>query len=548
MNSTSMWSHKQLLRAALVFSTVAVATLAVLPGVAGADPPAIPDAPTNVTTGPYTQGDNFVQVNWTASNLANPPVSLYTVTSSPGGLTCTTNGAVECTVQNLVAGTDYTFTVVGTNDQGSSSPSKPSVGFTPTQVPGPPEGLTINYTQGTTSFTADWSAPTTGYPALTSYQVTLNPGGNTQTLGPTVTEADFTGLTAGTSYTVGVAGVNAVGTGTLSTSAPVTVTGIPGPVTNPTAGYLAGTSGITVTWGVPTTGYPTPTSYTVTSSDGTTCTSATLSCTFTSLTPGQTYTFSVTATNSVGTGPSATTNSVTVSKPPSTPGAPTFPALKANTTKVSLSWAPSSGCGSGCTYAVLANGTKITSTSTTHQIVSGLAYGTSYVFTVTATSATGTSNPSSASKPATAWRTFLRAGATLPAGQRLYSANRAYYLEILSNGHLSVSRASRAYWTAPGGTGTSLTVSTTGNVIFSNGSTRVWSSKTSLGHGTWILEISSVGARDIYNGSRLVWRSNGGLVRKAHAPKAPTKRPVTTTTVRRTTPTTTTTVPGVPLP
>jgi len=58
------------------------------------------------------------------------PISLYTVTSSPGGLTATTNGTFA-TVTGLTNGTAYTFTVTATNSVGTSSASAASNSVTP---------------------------------------------------------------------------------------------------------------------------------------------------------------------------------------------------------------------------------------------------------------------------------------------------------------------------------------------------------------------------------------------------------------------------------
>lgn len=69
-------------------------------------------------------------------------------------------------------------------------------------------------------------------------------------------------------------------------------------------------SSSTVTWAAPASnGGGAITSYLVTSSQGQTCTTATLTCTVTGLTNGTSYTFSVTATNSAGPGPSSTASS-----------------------------------------------------------------------------------------------------------------------------------------------------------------------------------------------------------------------------------------------
>jgi hypothetical protein len=88
---------------------------------------AVPDAPTAVTAARGTAA-NSITVSWTAPAAnGTPAVTGYTVTSTPGNLTCRPVGtATTCTVTGLTAGTSYTFRVVATNVLGNSAPSAPS--------------------------------------------------------------------------------------------------------------------------------------------------------------------------------------------------------------------------------------------------------------------------------------------------------------------------------------------------------------------------------------------------------------------------------------
>ncbi len=57
--------------------------------------------------------------------------TLYTVTSSPGGFTCSTT-STSCTVSGLTNGTSYTFTATASNTAGTSAASAASTAVTPT--------------------------------------------------------------------------------------------------------------------------------------------------------------------------------------------------------------------------------------------------------------------------------------------------------------------------------------------------------------------------------------------------------------------------------
>jgi hypothetical protein len=127
-------------------------------------------------------------------------------------------------------------------------------------------------------------------------------------------------LTNGDSYTFTVTATNGVGTGSASTaSSPVMPATVPDA---PTSVVALGTVGsATVSWSAPASdGGSTITAYTVTAVDSTTpanggqtCTwtAGPLTCSVLALTAGDLYTFTVTATNGVGTGAaSAPSNSV----------------------------------------------------------------------------------------------------------------------------------------------------------------------------------------------------------------------------------------------
>jgi alpha-tubulin suppressor-like RCC1 family protein len=163
----------------------------------------------------------------------------------------------------------------------------------------------------------------------------------------------------------------------------------------------AGNTQVAVTWTAPTwDGGSSVTGYTVTASPGgATCSTASTSCSVTGLTNGTAYTFTVTATNSIGVGPaSAASSSVT---PATTPGAPTGVSAWAADTTAFVAWtAPSSTGGAAITSytasAVPASGPTITcSAASTPCQLTGLTGSTTYTVSVTATNSAGTGSASS---------------------------------------------------------------------------------------------------------------------------------------------------------
>jgi c-di-GMP-binding flagellar brake protein YcgR len=266
-----------------------------------------PDAPVTVIA---------VAGNGQATISFNPPANTgggqilsYTVTSSPGSFTAT-GGSSPLTVTGLTNGVTYTFTVTATNANGTSISSATSNAVTPATVPGAPTIGTA--TRGNGQATVTFSAPASnGGSTILYYTVSSNVGGFTATGGSS--PITITGLTNGQAYTFTVTATNAVGTSTPSaTTSSVT------PATVPDAPIIGtatrGNGQATVTFTPPVSNGGDAISYYTVSSNigGFTATGGSSPITITGLTNGQAYTFTVTATNAVGTStPSATTNSVT---------------------------------------------------------------------------------------------------------------------------------------------------------------------------------------------------------------------------------------------
>ncbi len=372
----------------------------------------MPGAPTGVTA---TSGaDASSVVSWTApASDGGAAINNYTVTSSPGAFTCATS-TTSCTVTSLTNGTAYTFTVTASNFIGTGSPSSasapatPAAPVAPATVPGAPTGVTATSNADASSFVS-WTAPTTdGGSAITGYTVTSTPGGIT--CATVATSCTVTGLTNATTYTFTVTATNAIGTSLASAASgpatPATPATAPSAPTGVTATSNANASSV-VSWTAPASnGGWSITGYTVTSTPGgSTCaTGASTSCTVTALTNGTAYSFTVTATNAIGT--SLASSPSAPATPATVPNAPTGVSATsgANASSV-VSWtAPATNGGAIITnYTVTSSPSGITcsTTSTTSCTVSGLTNGTAYTFTVTATNAAGSSVASTPSAPAT---------------------------------------------------------------------------------------------------------------------------------------------------
>ncbi len=260
----------------------------------------VPGAP---TIGSATAGNTQASVAFSApASNGGANISGYTVTSNPGGLTGTGAGS-PITVTGLTNGVAYTFSVTATNSAGTSSASAASNAITPAS----PQTITFN-----------------------------NPGAQNFGTAPTLTATSTSGLTVTfTSSTTGVCTItsggllNFVTAGTCTINADqagdssflaapqvsrsFTVTAVvAGAPTAATA--TAGDTQASIAFTAPVnTGGATISGYTVTANPGgLTGTGATSPIIVTGLTNGQAYTFTVTATNSAGTGAaSVASNSVT---------------------------------------------------------------------------------------------------------------------------------------------------------------------------------------------------------------------------------------------
>ena len=277
----------------------------------------VPSAP---TIGTATAGNAQASVNFTASaSNGGAAVTSYTVTSNPSGFTGTGVGS-PISVIGLTNGVAYTFTVTATNSTGTGAASAASNSVTPAS----PQTITFadpgaqNFgTSPTLTATSD-SGLTPTFTSSTTGVCTISSGGllNFVSVGTCTINADQAG---DSSYLAAT---------TVSRSFSISAV-VPGAPT--AASATAGDTQASVTFSAPIfTGGAAITGYTATSNPGGfTGASASSPLTVTGLTNGVAYTFTVTATNSVGTGVASTATSSTTPKAIQTitfadPGAQSF--------------------------------------------------------------------------------------------------------------------------------------------------------------------------------------------------------------------------------
>ncbi|MEX1996470.1 MAG: fibronectin type III domain-containing protein [Nitrosopumilaceae archaeon] len=470
---------------------------AILPYVEGQSGPTVPNAPTLTAT---VISSSQINLSWTTPSNGGSSITGYKIEYKiiPAGysLLVQINGNTTTTYSHTGLQSDkyYVYRIFAINSVGTSEASAETIGHTQQPqniVPNPPTGLNVKAVSPT-KINLFWNAPSNnGGPLVSGYKIEEKAGTGSYTIvvantGNANTSYPRTGLTTGTAYTYRVSAINSVGTGSASNEDSDTPTAssaatVPTPSSNLTATKISQTQ-INLAWVAPLdNGGELVTGYKIEEKVGTGSYSVVVANTGntntaysrTGLTAGQTYTYRVSAINSVGA--SNPSNEASATQTLSiVPNAPTgLQATSASTTQINLSWNPPSNNGGpavtsykiefrigGGSYSTLAN-TAATSYSHT-----GLTTGTTYTYRVSAINSVGTSatsNEASAVPSKTYVPTGLTAIAVSPTQINLsWIAPSETYGQSITGYKIERVVAAGTYVTVVENTGKATTYSVTG--------------------------------------------------------------------------------------
>ena len=253
-------------------------------------------------------------VTWLApSSTGGSVITGYTASaysaSTDGSVSasCVTAG-LTCTITGLTNGTTYYVSVVATNAAGSSAATAPRISVIPAALPGAPtiSSVTAGNAYLSVAFsagTADSNAPITGY------QYSSDNGSTWADASGTSSPLLVSSLTNGTTYTVKIRAVSAIGNGAASSGVAGTPYTVPSNVDPGSIGYTAGNGNVIVSWTAPAANGSAITNTNVTafsalvggSSSGTcSTTGSTTTCTISGLLNGTTYYVSIETINGAG--------------------------------------------------------------------------------------------------------------------------------------------------------------------------------------------------------------------------------------------------------
>ncbi|MEI8082666.1 MAG: fibronectin type III domain-containing protein, partial [Actinomycetes bacterium] len=379
-------------------------------------PASVPSAPTTVSA---VKGEGSATISWAApASDGGSPLIGYAVTADTGNgiaapLACTitrlTADSTSCVFTGLTGGISYTFKVKAINGRGSSDWSTST---TPLTAGG--RSSTSGYIQaerGDASALVSFGDASSNGSPITTYTVTASPGGNTCTvnqlqIAASVRSCTVEGLTNGQSYTFTVTPSNEFGEGASSgssqavvpaaaPSSPTDVTATPGMGSAMVSFTAAQANGSAVV------------EYRVVANDltapergGQEANGTGTSLLVSNLVAGDTYTFTVTARNAVGTSSGAASAQAV---PLAVPQAPTNVSATPGLGSASVSFDAATARGAsiiGYTVTAAPGGQTCQATTQARSCtVPGLTNGSAYTFTVKATSSVGDGLSSGSSPP-----------------------------------------------------------------------------------------------------------------------------------------------------
>lgn len=378
------------------------------PGTASAPvngtPEAVSGAPT-ITA--LTAGPGSISVAFTPGFDGGSTILDYAYQLNGGAWTSAGSPSSPLHISGLDAGTTYTVAIRAVNSSGSGVASAVSSVTTPSLPDAP---AVSSAAPGDSTALVDFTSGASGGSPITGYQYQSTTGGPWTNAGSLSSPILLSGLTNGTTYSVSLRAVNAVGAGSASAPqsvTPATVPGAPSIVGNTIAGSNSqldavftapasdGGSPITsyqystdggATWTTRTSGFTdSPLVIGTLSSDGTT-----------PLVDGQTYQVELRAVNAVGAG---TASAFATGIAQSTPSAPTITDVVAGPTALTVTFAPASNGGAAITdyqYRLDSGAWTDAGTPGTTFTIASLTNGQTYAVRVRAVNVQGAGSGSSA--------------------------------------------------------------------------------------------------------------------------------------------------------
>jgi len=347
-------------------------------------PYTIPGQPSIVS---LTPGNQTITVDYSApGNNGGNTIVGYRL-STNGGNTYLFPTASPYTITGLTNGVSYTIWLDASNAEGYSTRATGT--SIPRTVPQPPQNLVL--TRGDRSFQFSFNEPASdGGNAITGYQFTYSPNGQTILLSATQRSGTISGLTNGTTYTITIYSQNDAGVSSTSTTGTIIPYTIPG--TPNTLALTPGNQTITATFLPPDSsggnaiiGYR----YSYSPNGGTAYLSAgARGFTLTGLTNGIQYTVNVDASNAAG---YSATPASSATIPYTNPEPPSF-VLTPGDRSIAITYtAPANNGGNaiiGYRYSIDGKETY-TILSSNPQTISGLINGTEYTVWMDASNAAG---------------------------------------------------------------------------------------------------------------------------------------------------------------